>query len=53
MLGEGFHIEDMAGHPHKVDTNESVSLDRFPFVRWYVGEEVSLDSIEEEERLVG
>ena len=37
----------------KVDPNESVSLDRFAFLRWYVDKEVSLDSTEEAERLVG
>ena len=52
-LGEGFHSEDQAGHLRKVDPNESCSLDRFTFVRWYVDEEVSLDSAEEAERLVG
>ena len=37
----------------KVDPNESSSLDRFDFVRWYVVEEVSMDSTEETESLVG
>ena len=44
MLGEGFNSEDLAGHLRKVDPNESGSLERFYFVRWYVDEEVSLDS---------
>ena len=52
-LGEVFHSEDLAGHLRKVDPNESGSLDRFSFVRWYVEEEVSLDSAEDTERLVG
>ena len=42
-LGEGFHSDDLAVHLRKVDTNESVNLDRFTFVRLYVDEEVSLD----------
>ena len=46
-LGEGFHSEEMTGHLRKVDPNESGSLNRFSFVRWYVDEEVSLDSTEE------
>ena len=33
MLGEGFYNEEIAGH-----------LEFFVFVRWYVDEEVSLDS---------
>ena len=37
----------------KVDPNESGSLERFPFVRWYVDKEVSLESAEEAECLVG
>ena len=52
-LGESFHSEDLAGHMWNVDPNESVSLDRFPFVRWYANDEVSLDSAEEAESLVG
>ena len=40
-------------HLRKLDPNESVSLDRFAFVRWYVGKEVSMVSVEEAERLVG
>ena len=52
-LGEGFHSEELAGHLWKVDPNESGSLDRFAFVRWYVDEEVSLDSAEEAKKLVG
>ena len=43
----------MADHLKKVDPNESGSLDRFVFVRRYVGNEVSLDSTEEAECLVG
>ena len=52
-LGEVFHSEDLAGRLHKVDPNESVSLDYFSFVRWYVEKELSLDSTEEAEYLVG
>ena len=40
-------------HLQKVDPNESGSLDRFSFVRWYMEEEVSLESAEEAERLAG
>ena len=40
------------GHLRKLYPNESVSLDRFAFVRWYVDEEVSLDSVEEANVLV-
>ena len=43
----------MAGHLRKVDPNESGSLDRFDFMRWYVDEEISLESTEEGQRLVG
>ena len=42
MLGEGFNSEEIVGH-----------LEFFAFVRWYVDEEVSLDSSQEAERLVG
>ena len=38
---------------HKVDPNESGSWDHFSFVMWYVDEEVSLDSTDKAERLVG
>ena len=37
----------------KVDPNKSGSLGRFAFVRWYMEEEISLDSTEEAEHLVG
>ena len=37
----------------KVDPNECGSLDRFAFLRWYVDDEVSLDSAYKAERLVG
>ena len=47
-LGEGFHNDDLADHRRKVDSNESGSLDFFAFVRWYVDEEVSMDSADEE-----
>ena len=36
----------------KVDPNESGSLDRFDFVRWYVDGKVSLESAEESECFV-
>ena len=39
-IGEDFHSEELAGHMHKVDPNESGILDRFVFLRWYVDEEV-------------
>ena len=52
-LGGGFHSEELTGHLGEVDPNESGSLERFSFVRWCVDEEVSLNSAEEEERLVG
>ena len=48
-----FHSDNMEGHLKKLDLNESGSLDRSAFVRWYMDEEVSLDSAEEVERLVG
>ena len=51
-LGEGFHSEEMVGQMRKVDPNESGSLDLFIFVRWYVNEEVSLESTEESESFV-
>ena len=41
------------GHLKKVDPNESGILDRFAFVRWYVDKDISLDSTEEVESLVG
>ena len=41
------------GHLQKVGPNESGSLERFTFMMWYVNEEVSLDSTEEAEILVG
>ena len=50
---DAFHSEDMADFLQKVDPNESVSLDRFAFMRWYVENEASLDSSEESESLVG
>ena len=43
----------MAVHLQKVDPSESVSLNRFAFVRWYVDDEVSFEYAKEEERLVG
>ena len=52
-LGEGFHSEELAGHLWKLDLNESGTLDRFAFVRWYVVEEVYLESTEKAEHLVG
>ena len=52
-LGNSFHSEDLTGHMRKVDPDESGSLDRFAFVRWYVDRGVSLDSAGEAERLVG
>ena len=52
-LGEGFHSEELAGHLRKVDPNESGSLESFSFVRWYVGEKVSMESTEESELFMG
>ena len=52
-LCEIFYSEELAGHLRKVDPNESGSLDRFAFVRWYVDNEVSLESSEEAENFVG
>ena len=52
-LGGGFHSEDMADRMQREDPNESVSLDRFAFVRWYMDEEVSVDSAEEAELFLG
>ena len=40
------------GHLQKVDQKQ-FSLDHFAFVRWYVEDEVSMDSVDEEEHLVG
>ena len=37
-LGWGFYNEELAGHLHKVESNESGSLDRFEFLRCYVDE---------------
>ena len=51
-LEEHFHSEDIPGHLNQSDQNESGSLDRFDFVRWYVDEEVSLESAEESECFV-
>ena len=51
-IGEGFHNEDLSVHLRKIYPNESGSLDRFAFVRWYVEEEVSLESTEEAESFV-
>ena len=47
-LGEGFHSEELAVNLQKVDPNESGSLERFAFVRWYLDKEVYLESAEEE-----
>ena len=52
-LGEGFNSENLVGHLWKVDPNESGSLDRLDFVRWYVNKEVSLDSTVVAKRFVG
>ena len=43
MLGKGFNSEDMVVQLEKLDPNESDSLDRFAFVRWYVDKEFSLE----------
>ena len=53
ILGEVFHSDDMAGHLWKVELDESGSLDHFSFVGWYVYKEISLESAEETENLVG
>ena len=53
MIGEGFYSEELAGHLRKVDPNESGRLDCLAFVRWYMDKEVSMDSAEEAEHLVG
>ena len=52
-LGKCFHSEELLGHLRKVYPNESVSLYRFTFLRRCVDNEISLDSAEESERLVG
>ena len=36
IIGVGFHGEDLAGQPRKVDPNQSGSLDHFSFVMCYV-----------------
>ena len=51
-LWEGFHSEEVAGHLQKLDPDESVSLEHFAFVGWYVDKYVSLESAEEAEHLV-
>ena len=50
-MGGGVHGEDLGGRLQKVDPNERISLDRFAFVRWYVGlvEVPYRDKLEEEE----
>ena len=50
---EDFHSKELEGHLKKIDPNESVSLDCFAFVRWYVDKEVYLESADEADRLVG
>ena len=52
-LGEGFNSKELTGHWRKVDPNKSVILDRFVFVRRYVDKDVSMEHVEESERLVG
>ena len=47
------YSEDRAFHLRKLEPNGSVCLDRFSFVRWYVDKEISLDSADEAESLVG
>ena len=49
----GVHSEDMEVHLRKVYPNKSGSLEHFASVIWYVDEEVSLDSSEKAEHLVG
>ena len=51
--GGGGCSEDLTGRLRKLYKNESGSLGRFAYVRWYVEEDVSLESTEESERLVG
>ena len=53
MLMEGFNNDDLEVHLQKVDPNWSGSLEHFPFLRWCVDKEVSLDFTEEAEYLVG
>ena len=36
IIGVGFHGEYLTGQLRKVNPNESGSVDRFAFVRWYV-----------------
>ena len=43
----------MAGRLRKLEPNESGSLESFAFVICYVDKEVSMESAEEEEQLVG
>ena len=52
-LGDVFNGKYMVVNMWKVDPNESGSLDCFACVRWYVDEEVYLDSVEEAECFVG
>ena len=53
MPSDDFHSEELACHLQKLDPNESDSLDCSTFVRWYVDKEVSLDSAEKADLLVG
>ena len=52
ILGEGFHNGELASQLQKLDPDESGSLESFAFVRWYMDEDVSLESVEEAEHLV-
>ena len=50
--GGGGHSYKLVGNMGVLYPNEISSLDHFDFVRWYIDEEVSLDSTEEAENLV-
>ena len=51
--GDGLNSEELVVHLTELDPNKSGSWDRFDFLRWYVEEEVFMDSAEEAESLVG
>ena len=51
--GGGVHGEELEGHLQKVYPNESGSLERFAFMKWYIDEEVSLEYTDEAEHLMG
>ena len=49
----GVHSEKLAGHVKKLYPNKSGSLDHFAFVRCYADNDVSPDSADKAQHLVG